>query len=182
MAVQKEPDKALVAKFIAALSDANRQNPTPAATKKLRGLVAECTEAGVKPWQKLADPLNAVLGLVLMKDAEPLRLGALPIMWREQTNDLRDSLGAEDAPPLERMLIEHAVVCWLRLALMEFRYTAIVNANNTLRQVEHTERRLTEAQKRFNRACESLARVRKLSRPSLQINVAAEGGRQLNVA
>jgi hypothetical protein len=27
-----------------------------------------------------------------------------------------------------------------------------------------------------------LARVRKLSRPSVQINVAAEGGRQLNVA
>ena len=54
--------------------------------------------------------------------------------------------------------------------------------SNTLAQVEHTEKRLTEAQKRFNRACESLARVRKLSRPSVQINVAAEGGRQLNVA
>jgi hypothetical protein len=34
----------------------------------------------------------------------------------------------------------------------------------------------------FNQTHESLARVRKLARPSVQINVAAEGGRQLNVA
>ena len=70
----------------------------------------------------------------------------------------------------------------LRLAVMEIRYSCVMAANNTLAQVEHTERRLTETQKRFDRACESLARVRKLSRPSVQINVATEGGRQLNVA
>jgi hypothetical protein len=86
------------------------------------------------------------------------------------------------APPLERMLIEHACVCWLRLAVMEIRYSCVVNANNTLTQMELTERWLTEAQKRFNRACESLARVRKLARPPVQINVAAAGGKQLNVA
>jgi hypothetical protein len=40
----------------------------------------------------------------------------------------------------------------------------------------------TLAQKRFTRACVSLARVRKVARPSVQINVAAEGGRQVNVA
>jgi hypothetical protein len=96
--------------------------------------------------------------------------------------DLRLSLGHDTASPLERVLIEHVCACWLRLAVMEIRYCAVVTANNTLTQVAHTEKRLTEAQKRFNRACESLARVRKLLRPSVQINVAAEGGRQLNVA
>lgn len=65
---------------------------------------------------------------------------------------------------------------------MEFRYTATVSASNTLKAVEHTERRLTEAQKRFNRACEALAKVRKLSKPKVQINVAAAGGQQVNVA
>ena len=44
------------------------------------------------------------------------------------------------------------------------------------------DRMASAAQLRFNRAGESLARVQRLSRPSLQINVAAEGGRQLNVA
>ena len=39
----------------------------------------------------------------------------------------------------------------------------------------YLEKRLTAAQKRFTRACETLARVRKLSRntPALQLNIAA---------
>jgi hypothetical protein len=41
---------------------------------------------------------------------------------------------------------------------------------------------MTEAQKRFNRACEALAEVRRLSSPKVLINVAAEGGQQVNVA
>jgi hypothetical protein len=46
------------------------------------------------------------------------------------------------------------------------------------------EKRLTAAQRRFTRACETLARVRKLSRntPALQFNIAASGGQQVNVA
>ena len=40
------------------------------------------------------------------------------------------------------------------------------------------------AQKRFTRACETLARVRKLSRntPALPLNIATKGGLQLNIA
>jgi hypothetical protein len=43
------------------------------------------------------------------------------------------------------------------------------------------ERRLTAAQGRYLRACESLARVRRLSRPGapLQVNI---GGQQVNMA
>jgi hypothetical protein len=45
------------------------------------------------------------------------------------------------------------------------------------------EKKLTAAQKRFTRACETLARVRKLSRntPALQFNIAASGGQQVNL-
>lgn len=146
-----------------------------------RQSAAEMSEALDTPKEKLSGPLLRVCALVLVKDAAMLP-AAVRDGWAEQTRDLRESLGYDTAPPLEQMLIEHACVCWLRLAVMEVRYSLIVTANNMLAQVEHTERRLTEAQKRFTRACESLARVRRLSRPSVQINVAAEGGRQLNVA
>jgi hypothetical protein len=46
------------------------------------------------------------------------------------------------------------------------------------------EKRLTAAQKQFTRACETLARVKKLSRntPALQFNIAASGGQQVNLA
>lgn len=49
------------------------------------------------------------------------------------------------ASTVESLLAHHAALCWLRLAVMEVRYSCVVNANNTLRQIEHTERRLTEA-------------------------------------
>jgi hypothetical protein len=40
------------------------------------------------------------------------------------------------------------------------------------------------AQARYLRACETLARIRKLARstPALQVNIAADGGRQVNLA
>jgi hypothetical protein len=46
------------------------------------------------------------------------------------------------------------------------------------------EKRLTAAQRRFTWACETLARVRKWSRntPALQVNIAAEGGQQINLS
>ena len=49
--------------------------------------------------------------------------------------------------------------------------------------VDHWERRLSAAQRRYLRACESLARVRKLGRttPALQLNIATHGGQQVNV-
>ena len=42
---------------------------------------------------------------------------------------------------------------------------------------------LSAAQRRFTQACETLARVRKLSRntPALQFNIATSGGQQVNV-
>ncbi len=42
---------------------------------------------------------------------------------------------------------------------------------------------LTGAQRRFRRACETLARLRRLalSTPALQFNIAASGGQQVNV-
>jgi hypothetical protein len=180
-AAQKDEDE-FGRRFQEALSAANRQSPLPGAVQRFKEVLDVCRAEGVTPWRDMKTPLRAALEIVLMKEAEPMVRGGITAVWGEQARDLRDSLGYEQAPALERMLIEHASLCWLRLAVMEVRYSAVVAANNTLTQVEHTERRLTEAQKRFNRACESLARVRKLSRPSVQINVATEGGRQLNVA
>jgi hypothetical protein len=47
----------------------------------------------------------------------------------------------------------------------------------------YMEKRLSMAQRRFTRACETLTRVKRWSRntPALQVNIAAAGGKQLNV-
>jgi hypothetical protein len=166
--------------FRETLAAANKNSPEPGAVQRFEETLEVCREHGVMPWQGRS-PVWDVTAFILIKDTAMLPKG-IAALWVEHARDLRAALGHKTAPALEQALIDHACVCWLRLAAMEVRYSCIVNANNTLVQVEHAEKRLTEAQKRFNRACESLARVRRLSAPKVQINVATEGGRQLNVA
>jgi hypothetical protein len=67
---------------------------------------------------------------------------------------------------------------------VELHYSHVMKQSITLTLGIFEEKRLSAAQRRFTRACETLARVRKLSRntPALQFNIAANGGQQVNVA
>jgi hypothetical protein len=176
-----EDAKALERRFFDTLTAANSHKAKPAAVKAFRDALRECERAGAVPWGRLKDPLGAARQIVLEK-AKAVLGPAVPEVWDAQADRLRGEMGYAEAPALERTLIEAAVLCWIRLAAMELHYSGVLASNTTFKHVEHTERRLTEAQKRFNRACEALARVRRLSRPKVQINVAAAGGQQVNVA
>jgi len=74
--------------------------------------------------------------------------------------ELKQELGIDDAPASIRILIDHAVLCHVRLAIVEALYSR--NAVGRMDVIEHWERRLTLAQMRFTRAVTSLARVRAL--------------------
>ncbi|MDQ5828097.1 MAG: hypothetical protein M3441_28615, partial [Chloroflexota bacterium] len=95
---------------------------------------------------------------------------------------MREEYGHATAPPLERILIEQIIICWLRLNTLEIHYTTKTFESHTTETGLYWDRRLTNAQRRFTRACESLARVRRLARLNVQVNIAAEGGRQINLA
>ena len=60
-------------------------------------------------------------------------------------------------------------LCWLRLTLAELAYSNGVKGSITLTLGVYMEKRLSMAQKRFTRSCETLTRVRKLSRNSVAI-------------
>ena len=76
---------------------------------------------------------------------------------------LKQDLGFEDASPAERVLIDHAVLCHVRLGMMEHLYSRQSSqASYRMDVAEHYERRLTLAQRRFTRAVTALARVRSL--------------------
>lgn len=144
----------------------------------------ECRREKVAPWRDATDPLEAALAVLLSTDAAALTSDAASELWTLQAREFKGDLGFRTAPPLERALIQHAALCWLRLSIMELRYTSVLRQSITLALGAYWEKRLTAAQKRFNQACESLEWVRKLSArvPRVQINVAAEGGQQVNVA
>jgi hypothetical protein len=104
--------------------------------------------------------------------------------WKHRLSSLRQELGYNEAPMLEKLLIQHAALSWLKLSLVELHYSHTMKQSITLTHGVFWEKRLTAAQRRFTRACETLARVRKLSRntPALQFNIAASGGQQVNLA
>jgi len=80
------------------------------------------------------------------------------------------------------LLIQQVTLCWLNLNLTEYRHINIMKQSITFTLGLYWEKRLTMAQRRFTKACESLARVRRLSRRiPVQVNIAAEGGQQVNV-
>lgn len=81
---------------------------------------------------------------------------------RRSAEAMKESLGYAEASPVERILIEHAVLCHVRLGMVEHLYSRGTRGSYDMKQCEHFERRLTLAQKRFTRAVTALARVRAL--------------------
>lgn len=88
--------------------------------------------------------------------------------------ELRADLAQPDDGALEKMLIDAAVLAWLRLAIIEREYSAKLHGESiTLTLGMWWEKRLALTHKRFEKACVNLARVRKLLRPKVtnQLNV-----------
>jgi hypothetical protein len=84
--------------------------------------------------------------------------------------EVRLELEGTDPTPMERLLAERAAYCWFLVNYYETIYTQ--SRDLTLRQAEFHQRRIDAAHKRFLSAVATLARVRKLALPALQVNVA----------
>lgn len=101
-----------------------------------------------------------------------------------ETDLLKQQLGYNAAPALERLHIDHILTVRLRLIHAETAYNqVVVNTTAGFKVCEYWDTLLSSSQARFLRAVEALARVRRLARntPALQINIANQGGQQVNV-
>lgn len=100
---------------------------------------------------------------------------AITTVWSYKLRQMRDDMGYESASEPERALIEHISICWLRLTLAEISFAAATEQAKEPATVEHYDRRLSAAQKRFTRAVETLAKVRRLASraPLFQVNIGA---------
>jgi len=91
---------------------------------------------------------------------------------------LRSDLGGEDASPLESLLIERIISCYLHVNFAENACAETIGAGERLEVVEYKQKRLDRAHKRYLAAVKALAQIRKMG-PAIQINIARK---QLNVA
>jgi hypothetical protein len=91
---------------------------------------------------------------------------------------LREELAGPSPTPVERLLVERVVACWLQVQDADVRY-AQGQRDCTFAQGEYQQRRMDRAHKRYLSALKTLALVRKLAVPVLQVNIAKK---QVNVA
>lgn len=95
--------------------------------------------------------------------------------------DLRRELEGENPSPLERLLVEQVVICWLHLNYRNAVAGRALKDRCSLLIAEHQGRLGERAQRRFESAVKTLVTVRRLALPTVQVNIAASGGRQVNV-
>ncbi len=148
----------LYKRFSDAYNRANKKNPRPADMEALRVMLDE--HKGAELWRIIGGITSAAEMALLTNDN--IRPG-LRECWKRRMGALREELGRKDAPKAEQLLIDHAVVCWLRLSLLEVFAGQLLNESMTLPKAMFYEKRLEVAQRRFTRALESLAKVRALT-------------------
>lgn len=95
---------------------------------------------------------------------------------------MKQELGYDVSPMLERLLIDNLINCWLRYQWVEYHLAEYMGQECTYATIQYWEKRLSLTQARYLRAVETLARVRKLKLPALQVNIAQDGGQQVNIA
>jgi hypothetical protein len=100
---------------------------------------------------------------------------------REELEGFAASLAGPNPTALELMLCETAALAWFALRLHELQLVggATSESGLTLAQSEHHQRRLDRAHRRLMSTLKTLAAVRRLGVPSVQVNIAKK---QVNVA
>ena len=101
---------------------------------------------------------------------------------KDELCDLAADLAGPSPSPVERVLAETAATSWFAHRMHEAHYAAACKSEEgiTLAQSEHAQRRMDRAHRRLVNTPKTLAAVRRLAVPALQINVASQQVNQLN--
>ena len=93
---------------------------------------------------------------------------------------LRAELAGPTPSPLERLLVERIVVCWLHLYRLETIY--VDKESESLHLGAYYQRSVSAAHRRFLSAIKTLVVVRKLALPELRVNIASKQGKGAGAA
>src|SRR6516162_11046018 len=128
-------------------------------------LLREALEGDPSLWQEYGDlaaqAQEAWLQLLAGTDyllAESVRL---------KLAALRQELSAEGASPLEKLLIERVIACWLQTCYSDSVYAQARGPQSTTSVRQELMKRQDSSQRRYLAAIKQLALVRKLLKPAL---------------
>jgi hypothetical protein len=163
----KDETATIKARFDELLKKTNKHEAREADVEALRELLKD--NEGLNLWKRISGVMGLAENYTL--ECGPLSPGLNEVL-RHRQSEIREQLGYKEAPEMEKLLISHAALCWLRLGQIELSYSHIMKGNNTLKLCDYWDRHLTAAQKRFERACETLERVRLMARSRQGLHLA----------
>ncbi len=157
-----------LAHFIALVRRVNRDRPAAADLDALqRALIAR---PGL--WRAAADLASSAVDAMI---AQTEFSTAQSLALRRGVDELQAALAGSAPSPLESTLAEQIAVCWLRLRICEATFSRATSADDAV-NIKFWEERVAAAQRRYQSACESLARIRRLALRTptlLQVNIDA---------
>jgi hypothetical protein len=164
------------AEFRALFDAASAEGSTVVDRERLRRMAAKHPELG-----RAFDLAN--LALTSLIEGMPADQAGKAIA-AGRAEALRSELSGPAPSVLERLLIDQVVLAYLHVNMVEYQHGPLMGTGTSdTAIIEFWERRLDAAQRRYLRAIEGLARVRRLlNLPAVQINIATNGGQQVNVA
>jgi hypothetical protein len=150
-------------------------NAKPADVKALRKMLNEMPEL----WRHAGDLARNARSQLLYDD---IMAPAIQVAVEVGLKELEKEFDYELALPLERLLIEQILNCWVSHYLTEYKYNHFTSGNMSPETADYWEQRFSASQRRYLRAVESLAKVKKLLRPvpnPVQLNIA---DKQVNIS
>jgi hypothetical protein len=163
----------------------------PCPLKEIDKLIQKAEKGDRKVLPALRKLLDTHPGLVdfygnlaaAARDALVKRIGgeknlAVREVYTRKLDAMGQELAGPSPSPMERLLADRIIMCWLHLY-----YAEAISTQNmgdlTLRQAEFHQTRITKAHNRYLSALRALAQVRRLGVPAVQVNI---GEQQVNVA
>lgn len=147
-----------------------KENAKPADVEKLREVLREADKAGIGI--DVHAKLTSSTYQAVVKSMS--RTGMDEIGIERTCEKKKAALGYAEASPLEKMLIDAVVLAWLRYTHVERCAANTWGGSHSLPLGEYWDKRLSAAQRRYLRAIETLARVRRMGPAVLQVNIAQQ--------
>jgi len=126
-------------------------------------------------WHNISDLSSLTLNNFLEKEtgSDPATAEIFAIKLQE----LKNNLGWAEGSSLVRVLIEAVVLSYARWCITEIKYTNIISQPHSFDQGAYWGRRLNNAQRAYLRSCETLARVKRLTKncPELANDFSQQG-------
>jgi len=149
----------------------DKKKPDPADVKALRVYIDE--HPGI--WRITGD-LAEQANLKMIEAMQAPK--SMKVALKAGLNELAAELTQPGDGALETLIIRQIVGCWLRLSYVEYVVNRnTVEGNFNMAQGAYWDKRLSAAGRGYLRAIETLARVRRLRLPAVQVNIA---GQQVN--